>query len=50
VRARIHRDECACVVSASDVLCNSQKNRFRGAGCFMRCVWMGGNEFLYLMA
>jgi hypothetical protein len=22
----IHRDECACVVSVSDVLCNSQKN------------------------
>jgi hypothetical protein len=21
----IHRDECACVVSVSDVLCNSQK-------------------------
>jgi hypothetical protein len=25
LRACIHRDECACVVSAFDVLCNSQK-------------------------
>jgi hypothetical protein len=25
LRACIHRDECACVVSVSDVLCNSQK-------------------------
>jgi hypothetical protein len=24
-RACIHRDECVCVVSVSDVLCNSQK-------------------------
>jgi hypothetical protein len=23
----IHRDECACVVSVSDVLCNSQKKQ-----------------------
>jgi hypothetical protein len=29
LRACIHRDECACVVSVSDVLCNSKKmNRF----------------------
>jgi hypothetical protein len=25
LRTSIHRDECACVVSVSDVLCNSQK-------------------------
>jgi hypothetical protein len=25
LRACIHRDECACVVSVSDVLCNSKK-------------------------
>jgi hypothetical protein len=25
LRACIHRDECACIVSVSDVLCNSQK-------------------------
>jgi hypothetical protein len=26
LRACIHRDKCACVVSVSDVLCNSKKN------------------------
>jgi hypothetical protein len=26
LRASTHRDECACIVSVSDVLCNSQKN------------------------
>jgi hypothetical protein len=25
LRACIHRDKCACVVSVSDVLCNSKK-------------------------
>jgi hypothetical protein len=25
----IHRDECVCVVSVSDVLCNSQKKCIR---------------------
>jgi hypothetical protein len=25
LRACIHRDECACVVSVSDILCNSKK-------------------------
>jgi hypothetical protein len=25
LHACVHRDECACVMSVSDVLCNSQK-------------------------